>query len=205
MTKRKVRPGILRREKIVVNGKEIEVDTFDAKVVLGSGKELESIDELLTEEEIENAIQIALKEIEIIAQKYPDREKNVWYCYEVGKVLQFVDTKGFTDRRGLIWRRMAFDLRPDLFNRRKKDTEESKRYPEFMYHLGKQSKKNVRRATFNQWREILKFKEIYEDENKEFLEQILTICEKEGLSRQRIKKLRESKYSFSGEGHSKYK
>ena len=199
MARRKVKPGILRREKIVVDGKEIEVDTFDAKVVLGSGKELESIDELLTEEEIEKAIHAALKEIEAVAQKYPDKEKDIWYCYEVGKVLQFVDNKGFTDRRGLIWQRMAFYLRPDLFNRREKDAEESKRYPEFMYHLGKQSKKNVKRATFNQWREILKFKEIYKDEDKEFLEQILTICEREGLSRQRIKELRRSKYAFPGQ------
>ena len=47
MARRKVRPGILRREKIVIDGKEIEVDTFDARVVLGSGKEFESIEELL--------------------------------------------------------------------------------------------------------------------------------------------------------------
>ncbi len=119
MARRKVRPGILRREKIVIDGKEIEVDTFDAKVILGSGKELESIDELLTQEEVEKAIQEALKEIEAIAQKYPDKEKDIWYCYEVGKVLQFVDTKGFTDRKGLIWHRMAYDLRPDLFGGRK--------------------------------------------------------------------------------------
>jgi hypothetical protein len=192
MTKRN--EGIIRKEKVILDGKEIEVDTFDAKVVLGSGEELESIEELLKEEEIEKAIQGALKEIGVIAERYRDREKDIWYCYEVGKVLQFVDNKGFTDRRGLIWRRMAFDLRPDLFSRRKKDAEESKRYPEFMYFLGKQSKKNVRRATFNQWREILKFKKIYKDEDKEFLEQILTICEKEGLSRQKIKELRKSRY-----------
>ena len=200
MAKRRIKPGILRKETIVVDGKEIEVDTFDAKVVLGSGEEFESIEELLIEEAIEKSIQPALKEIDTIAPKYPDKEKDIWYCYEVGKVLQFVDNNGFTDRRGLIWQRMAFDLRPDLFNRRKTKAEESKRYPEFMYHLGKQPEKNVKRATFNQWREILKFKEIYKDEDKEFLEQILTICEKEGLSRQRIKELRRSKQAFSAKG-----
>jgi hypothetical protein len=165
---------------------------------LGSGEELESIEELLKEEEIEKAIQEALEKIDSVAKRYPEREKDLWYCYEVGKVLQFVDNKRFTDRRGLIWQRMAFDLRPDLFNRREKDAEESKRYPEFMYHLGKQPKKNVKRATFNQWREILKFKEIYKDEDKELLEQILSICEKEGLSRQRIKELRRSRHASSG-------
>ena len=95
--------GILRRETIVVDGKQIEVDTFDAKVILGSGDELESIDELLRQEEAEKAIQDALSKIETIGKKYPDKEKDIWYCYEVGKVLQFVDAKGFTDRKGLIW------------------------------------------------------------------------------------------------------
>jgi len=194
MVRRKVRPGILRREKIVIDGKEIEVDTFDAKVVLGSGKELESIEELLTEEEIEKAIQAALQEIETITHKYPDKEKDIRYCYEVGKVLQFVDTKGFTKRRGLIWHRMAYDLRPDLFGGRKKNANEAKRYPETMYHLGKQSKEAIKRARFDQWYEILKFKDIYKDQG--LLEQVLVVCE-QGLSsiqlRQKIKELRASK------------
>jgi len=194
MAKRKVRPGILRREKIVVDGKEIEVDTFDAKVVLGSGKELESIDELLRQEEAEKAIQAALKEIETIAQEYPDKEKDIWYCYEAGKVLQFVDAKGFTDRKGLIWRRMAHDLRPDLFGGKKKNAEESKRFPEIMYYLGKQKRNNVKRAKFDQWYEILKFKRIKEKDNA-LLEQILTECESKNLSsvqlRQRIKELQQ--------------
>lgn len=200
MAKRK--RGIIRKEKVIVDGKEIEVDTFDAKVILGSGEELESIEELLREEEIEKAIQIALGKIETIAERYPDKEKDIWYCYEVGKVLQFVDDKGFADRRGLIWRRMAFDLRPELFSQKKKNAEESKRYPEFMYYLGKQSKKNVKRATFDQWYEILKFKELYKD--KDLLEKIIAVCAKEKLSsvrlRQRIKELRRSKYAFSDAG-----
>ncbi len=190
----KMKRGIVRKEKILVDGKEIEVDTFDAKVVLGSGKELESIEELLAEEEREKEVQAALKEIETVAQEYPNKEKDIWYCYEVGKVLQFVDTMGFTDRRGLIWHRMAYDLRPDLFGGRKKNANEAKRYPETMYHLGKQSKEAIKRATFDQWYEILKFKNIYKD--KSLLEQILVVCE-QGLSsvqlRQKVKELRASR------------
>ena len=193
MAKRK-RESIVRRDTIQWGGKEIEVDIFDAKVVLGSGEELESIEELLIEEEIEKAIQAALEGIETIVEKYPDKEKTIWYCYEVGKVLQFVDTKGFTDRKGLIWHRMAYDLRPDLFGGRKKNANEAKRYPETMYHLGKQSQKAINRATFDQWYEILKFKDVYKD--KDLLEQILEVCE-QGLSsvqlRQKIKELRASR------------
>lgn len=184
--------GIIRKKKIrFPNGKELEVDAFDAEIVLGRGDEFESAEELLKEEEIEKAIQAALKKIETIAQKYHDKTRNIWYCYEVGKVLQFVDTKGFTDRKGLIWHRIAYDLRPDLFGGKRKNPQEAKRYPETMYHLGKQSKEDVKRATFDQWYEILKFKNIYKD--KKLLEQILDVCE-QGLSstqlRQRIKELR---------------
>lgn len=193
MAKRK-RESIVRRDTIQWGGKEVEVDIFDAKVVLGSGKELESIKELLTEEELEKAIQDALKQIEVLAKKYPDKDRDIWYCYEVGKVLQFVDTKGFTKRKGLIWLRMAYDLCPDLFGGKKKNAAESKRYPEMMYHLGKQPIEAVKRATFDQWYEILKFKDIYKD--KDLLEQILVVCE-QGLSstqlRQKIKDLRASK------------
>lgn len=192
MAKRK--RGIIRREKIIVDGQEIVVDTFDAKVVLGSGEELDSIEELLIEEEVEKVIQVALRKIKTIAQKYPNKEKDIWYCYEVGKVLQFVDEEGFTSRRGLIWRRMSYDLEPGLFGRKKKNAEESKRYPETMYHLGKLTRKLVMKATFDQWYEILKFKGIYED--KYLLNKVLKACE-EGLSsiqlRNRIKKLRVSK------------
>ena len=193
MAKRKT--GIVRREKIIINGKEIEVDTFDAKVVLGSGEELESVDELLKQEDAEKAIQDALSKIEIIADKYVDKQRDIWYYYEVGKVLQFIDDRSLADRRrGLIWRRMAYDLRPDLFDEKKKSAEESKRYPETMYYLGKQLKKNVGRATFEQWYEILKFKDIYKD--NDLLEQILAVSE-QGLSsvqlRQKIKELRAAK------------
>jgi hypothetical protein len=191
----KAKRGTVRKKKIKFpNGKELEIDAFDAEIVLGNREELQSAEELLEQAEIEESAQAALKEIDVIAQRRPDREKNIWYCYEVGKILQFVDEKGFTDRKGLIWRRMAYDLRPDLFGGEKKNAEEAKRYPETMYHLGKQLEEDVGRATFDQWYEILKFKDIYKE--KKLLEQILTACEK-GLSgvqlRQRIKDLRSSK------------
>ena len=191
----KRRKGILRRETINVDGKEIEVDTFDARVILGSGKELESIDELLRQEEAEKAIQDALNKIETIAGKYVTKERSLWYYYEVGKVLQFVDNQDFTDRsRGLIWQRMAYDLRPDLFGGERKNAQESRRYPETMYHLGKQLKTNVDKAKFEQWYEILKFKDIYKD--NDLLKQILAVCEQGTSSiqlRQKIKELRRAK------------
>ena len=189
--------GILRKKKILVDGREIEVDTFDVKVVLGSGTELDSIEELMKQEEAEKTIRDVLSKIEAIAKKYAVKERDIWYYYAVGKILQFVDNKDFTNRsRGLVWQRMAYDLRPDLFSGKKKNAQEAKRYPETMYHLGKQLKRNVERANFDQWYEILKFKDLYEYKDNVLLEQILALCE-QGLSsvqlRQRIKEIRVSK------------
>ena len=193
----KKRRGILRKERIIVEGQEIEVDTFDAEVILGSGDEIESIDELLKQDEAEEAIQHALKEIRIIAEKHVDKKRDVSYYYEVGKILQFVDKKGFVDRKGLIWIRMAHDLRPDLFGGKKKNAQESKRYPETMYFLGKQKERNVTRASFDQWYEILKFKALHEGTDNELLDQILRECETKKLAsvqlRTRIKDLVASK------------
>lgn len=191
----KSKKGILRKEIIHVDGKEIEVDTFEATLILGSGTELETIDELLQQEEAEKAIRDALGNIETIAAKYAGKVRDIWYYYNVGKILQFVDSKGFTDRsKYRVWQRMAHDLHPELFGGIRKNAREATRYPEIMYHLGKQLEENVGRATFAQWYEILKFKDIYK--GKDPLEQILTACEK-GLSgvqlRQRIKDLRASK------------
>lgn len=187
---------VLRKKKIILDGEEVEVELFDTKIVPGSGKELDSVEKLLKEEEIEKAVQEALKQIEKIAKEYVGKEKDIWYYYEVGKALQFVDKKGFTDVRGLIWERMADNLHPELFGGKKKDRIESKRYPEFMYHLGKQSRKNIGRIKLYQWYEILKFSGIYED--KKVFECILKECENNpGLSQSRlrstIRKIRKSK------------
>lgn len=185
---------VIKRKKIKVGGKEVEVDVFHTKVKLGTGKELEIIEELLKEEEVEKAIQDALAKIEKIAAVYKEKEKNVEYFYEVGKVLQFVDEKNYYDIRGRIWGRMADNLRPELFGGKKKGISESKRYPEFMYLLAKVPKNLLNKASWDQWYEILKFHQIYKD--RALLPKILSLCE-EGLSgiqlRERIKKIRSTR------------
>jgi hypothetical protein len=138
-----------------------------------------------------------LRRIETLATKYEDRSRDIWYQYEVGKILQFVDEKGLTDRRYRVWRRMAFDLHPDLFSGKRKSEKESTRYPETMYLLGKQKQRNVGRATWDQWYEILKFRKINEGKREDVLMRILNECKSKNLGgiilRTRIKELLASK------------
>jgi len=255
---------VIRKKKIKINGKEIEVDAFDTSLIPGSGTEEEAIECLLKEEEIEKEIKSVIEKIKKMSERHPNKHKNTLYYYEVGQVLQFVNKKQFTylfslkpdykchigegavtdelrkafvDKkrtlssdakiskidaekwkvvdgtktytiedagtqlniyqqfeRGKIWQRLAYDLEPELFDGKKKNPNEAKRYPEFMYLLAKINKKHLNKVSWDQWYEILKFKEIYKDEN--LLVRVLSECANNNLSgiplRNKIKQLRKS-------------
>jgi len=182
---------VLRKKTITLeDGKKIQVEVFDTKLTVGNGQEIDSIESLFREEEIEKKIQIAIKKISSIAKKYRKKYKDLDYCFEVGKVLQFVDEEELTKKRGLIWERMADNLRPELFGGKKRDAQESKRFPEFMYLLGKQSRKNLHRASWDQWYEITKFTEEGIPKvlkNPSLLEKILLICETKNPSGRKLR------------------
>jgi hypothetical protein len=189
---------VIRKKKIKINGKEIEVDAFDTSLIPGSGTEEEAVDRLLKEEEIEKEIKNVIEKIKKVSESYPNKQKNTLYYYEVGQLLQFVDKKNLTKEKGKIWHRLAYDLEPDLFGGERKDANEAKRHPEFMYLLAKVDKKHISKATWGQWYEILKFKEFKEIyKHKKLLVQVLAECAKKNLSgiplRNRIKQLRRSK------------
>jgi translation elongation factor P/translation initiation factor 5A len=189
------RKKFIKNQLIEVNGKKVEVSIFGTAIKPGDKNVLGNIEELLEEEKVENVVKNILDEIEQIALKYPDKKKNLRYYYEVGKMLQFVDKEGYTDMRGLIWERMAHDFNPELFGGEKKVRSESKRHPEFMYLLCKISEILLEELSWDQWYEVMKFKEIYKNES--LLRQIISECKKENLSgiplRNKIKELRKKK------------
>lgn len=166
---------VRRKKKILIDGKEIEVEIFDTKIAFGSGEEMDDIENLFKEEKIEKKIQEILRAIGAVAKKYTNKEKNLDYYSDVGKILQFVDEEEITNQRGLVWERMAYNLRPDLFSGKKKNSTESKRHPEFMYLLAKQPGKKLHRANWDQWYEMMKFPTVRK--NPGILEKILLICE----------------------------
>ena len=189
------RKKFIKNQLIEVNGKKVEVSIFGTAINPGDKNVLGNIEELLEEEKVENVVKNILDEIEQIALKYPDKKKNLRYYYEVGKMLQFVDKEGYTDMRGLIWERMAHDFNPELFGGEKKVRSESKRHPEFMNLLCKISEILLEELSWDQWYEVMKFKEIYKNES--LLRQIISECKKENLSgiplRNKIKELRKKK------------
>jgi hypothetical protein len=189
---------VILKRKIIIDGKEVDVPVFQTTIKPGQTVSEDMIDLLQKEEQIEKEIQSIVKKIKESSKKYKKINKNINYFFDVGKILQFVNKKGYEEIRGRIWQRIAHDLAPELLFGKSKTKKfgrspqtESKRYIEDMYKLAKFSKTVLHKASWSQWDEILKFKDIYK--NKKLLILILNEC-KNGLSgiplRNKIKELR---------------
>ncbi len=176
----------IRRKKIKIDGKEIEVDVYDTRLIPGSGKEEAAIESLYREDKIEDEIQKAVKKIDSVAEEYKERKKDIWYYYKVGEILQFVDDKEFLDAKGAIWERMADNLRPELFTGSKIPPKKPKIYPERMYLLAKQNREDIERVTWSHWFEILQYPKIYK--NQKVVAQLLRECEEKRLSSGELRK-----------------
>jgi len=187
---------VVRKKKIIIEGQEVEVPVFDTKITPGKEIDTDTLDKLSKEEEIEKKLQDAIGKIRIVKTKYKNTVKNINYFYAVGKILQFVDKEDYLKKqRGKIWQRMNLDHAPELFlfdpekiANYKKMVQESKRYPEFMYLLAKIPKELLKMTSWDQWREILKFPEIYK--KQKLLKEILKECKYAGAGpslRNRIK------------------
>ncbi len=188
---------VVRKKKIIIEGQEVEVPVFDTKIIPGEEIDIDTLDKLSKEEEIEKRLQDAIKKIRIVKAKYKNVVKNIDYFYTVGKILQFVDKEDyFKKHKGKIWQRMNLDYAPELFlfdpkkfSNYKKMVQESKRYPEFMYLLAKIPRRFIKKASWDQWREILKFPEI--DKKQKLLEKILKECKFVGTGPSLRKKIKD--------------
>lgn len=175
---------VLRKKTIVIDGKELEVEMFDTRVIPGEDVE-EAIDSLLREEEIEKEIGHAIPKIDSIAEEYKSKKKDVWFYYKIGKVLQFVDKKGFAKEKTRIWERVANNLRPEIFFGKENPPKKATRYPEIMYQLAKQKKENVGKLTWSHWFEILQYPNIYN--NSHVIQKLVLECIKYKLSREKLR------------------
>ena len=171
---------------MTIDGKEIEVEIYDTVLKPGSGKEEEAIESLIREDEIEKEIQKVIKETDIVANEYKNKEKDIWFYYKIGKILQFVDQKGFIKERHKIWERIADNLRPEIFFGKKVPPKKSKRYPEIMYLLAKQKEEDIPCITWSHWFEILQYPKIYK--RYDIVQKILKKCELQKISSEGLRK-----------------
>ncbi|MGH9879707.1 MAG: hypothetical protein ACRD5H_18925 [Nitrososphaerales archaeon] len=177
---------VVKRKKIIIDGVEVEVDAFDTRLNIAGGKEEETIDALIKEEEIELEVKKVIERLNEISKAYVDKKRDIWFYFKIGKILQFVDSKKFTNERMQIWERIANNLIPEAFFKRGVAPKKAKTYPETMYLLAKQNEVDVSRISWSHWFEIFQYPKIYG--NRELVKELLLECETRNLSSENLRK-----------------
>jgi len=150
------------------------------------------IERVMEEKKAYDELKPRLEELkkEIEKRNAIKKNKNITYYFEIGKKLLFLDGKNFENiAPGSIYTKVAENFPNILPHIKERNT--VKKHLEIMFQLAHMNKNLLKRASWDQWYEILKFKEIYI--NKKLLKDILKECKK-GVSgkslRSKIKELR---------------
>jgi sulfur transfer protein SufE len=159
-------------KKIVLGKKTAEGYEYAAKIDFSKDISTQ-ISKVIAEKEANELLKKKIKELKELIERFPRKEKNLQYYYEVGKKLLFLEDKLFRKiALNSVLRRIAEelpDIIPDI-----KNTEMKIRNLYFMYWIGHIRKKDLFKASWDQWFEITKFREIYK--NKKLLNLILKEC-----------------------------
>jgi len=162
--RRKIRLGKTTEEGYIYSSK------IDFKKDLSS-----QVDNYIREKQARDALNLEIKKLKKITEKFSNvkKEKNIQYYYEIGKNLLFLDKGLFRKIAPTSVLRRIFEELPDILPSIK-NVDMATRHLYFMYWIGHIKKNNVSKASWEQWFEITKFKNIYKTPN--LLRKILKEC-----------------------------
>lgn len=154
-------------------------------------KDLSSqINDYIKERQARGALNLEIIKLKKVVQKFSrfKKVKNLSYYYKIGSYLSFLKKDVFKEISPYsIFRRIKEEI-PEILPSLNEKT--AQKHLEVMYKLGQIDEKFLPKASWDQWYEIMKFKDIYK--NQKLLRQILTKS-KTGISgpllRNEIKKL----------------
>lgn len=136
------------------------------------------ISKVIKEKELNETIKRKVKELKEFTIKFTRKEKNIQYYYEIGKKLLFLDNNPFKGvARYSVFRRITEELReilPEI-----KNEKVAIKHLDFMYGIGHLNENLLSKGNWDQWFEIMKFKNIFK--NRNLLDQILDEC-KSGIA-----------------------
>ena len=176
------------KKKIVLGKKTTEGYNYKTKVDFSEDLSLQ-ISRLIDEKKANEAILKKIKELKEVAKKFSEKEKNISYYYTLGQKLMFLDEKFFKKiARYSVFRRIIEEL-PEILPHIK-NKQRALKHLDFMYNIAHIDRKYLSKASWDQWFEIMKFKEIYR--KKKALHQILNLCQNKAsgpILRNEIKKI----------------
>lgn len=141
-------------------------------------------------DELESVINKLKKEVERLTNRKKDKELS--YYYSVGKNLLFLNKENFLEFSPYKIYQRIYEEMPQILPHIK-DKKVIQKHLEIMYKLAHVKESLLTKASWDQWYEILKFKDVHRD--KKLLYLILDYCQR-GVSgiqlRSKIKELRKT-------------
>jgi hypothetical protein len=158
-------------KKIELGKRTDEGYEYRAKIDLSQGLSAQ-ISKVLQEREINEVLKANVEEIRQVVKKFRKKEKNLQYYYEIGRKLSFLDSDLFKKIAPYsIFRRIVEELPEVLPNVPEKV---ATKHLDIMYKLAHMGRDQLSKATWDQWYEIMKFKEVHRKQN--LLQQALDAC-----------------------------
>lgn len=128
---------------------------------------------LMQEKKANDELNLEIKKLKGNIKKFPNKEKNIHYYYEMGKNLLFLDKELFKKIAPTSVLRRIFEELPDILPSIK-NVDMATRHLYFMYWIAHVKKNDLSKASWDQWFEITKFKDIYK--KPDLLKKILREC-----------------------------
>jgi len=167
---------------------------YSSKIDFGKQDFSAQINDYIRERQANDALNLEINTLKGVIDKLSEvkKEKNLFYYYTIGRHLSFLKKEVFKEISPYaIFRKIKEEIPKILPSL---DDKTAQKHLEIMYKLGQINKEVLKKASWDQWYEIMKFKDIYKKQN--LLRQILIECES-GISgpslRNRIKDLIKNK------------
>jgi len=131
------------------------------------------ISKVLREKKVNETIKKKVKELKELARKFTIKDKNIQYYYKIGKILLFLESNSLKEiARYSVFRRIIEEL-PEILPEIK-NKKVAIKHLDFMYGIGHLNKNILSKANWDQWYEIMKFKNMFR--KRKLLDQILDGC-----------------------------
>lgn len=156
-------------------------DGYQYAAAVNLGQDLTAqIEEFAKEKEVKELLKKEVDKLSRIVKSFKNEEKenNISYYHTIGKNLKFLEKPAFKEVERWSAFRLLYEWLPSLLPHIS-DTELGSKHIGMMYYLGRADSKDLPRATWWQWYELVKFPILFA--NKKKYKKILIMIQRKGI------------------------
>lgn len=172
--------SITKQSKLKIGTKTDSGYDFSAKVDFKEDLGVQ-IERLMKEKRVNDELKLKIRkleeEIKTLNNQNPD--KDIHYYYRIGRLLLFLESKSFQEFKPYGFYRRIVEEIPQILPH-VKNPKVAQKHLETMYRLAHVREDILNKASWDQWYEILKFKDLYK--NRKALNKIIKLIENKKTS-----------------------